>query len=227
MDKGARLLELARRRQAARWPGYKCIGDYHEGAYECDFVSPYTKAAHKLDASVMVLLQDWSCEAELAGPLDPVTQRLGYTPTARTNINLQALLRHHLGLSLADVFATNVFPFVKLGPLNAPIPMRDLIRAAREFVLPQIEIVGARIAVCLGKTAFNAVRVAAAAGSAVTLEDALASPFLIGSTEIWCQAHTGSIGTNNRNRGGVDRVNTDWARMAAAYNNQMQRTRHG
>ena len=58
-DKNARLLALARLRQATRWPGYKSIADYHHGVYECDFVSPYTKTAGNVDAEVMVLLQDW------------------------------------------------------------------------------------------------------------------------------------------------------------------------
>ena len=42
-SKVSRLLGLAKLRQATRWPGYTSIADYHEGAYECDFVSPYTK----------------------------------------------------------------------------------------------------------------------------------------------------------------------------------------
>ena len=62
MDKHAALLELAHRRQAARWPPYKYIGDYHGGAYECEFVSPYTKSAGNRDAKLMVLLQDWSSD---------------------------------------------------------------------------------------------------------------------------------------------------------------------
>ena len=68
MDKRARLLELARERQADRWPGYAAIGDYHEGRYECDFVSPYTRSAANVDAQVMVLLQDWASDASLSGP---------------------------------------------------------------------------------------------------------------------------------------------------------------
>jgi hypothetical protein len=36
------LLELTQKRKASQWPGFKCIGDYHDGKYECDFVSPYS-----------------------------------------------------------------------------------------------------------------------------------------------------------------------------------------
>ena len=45
MKKHKQLLELAQKRQRSRWNGYKCIGDYHGGIYECDYVSPYTKSA--------------------------------------------------------------------------------------------------------------------------------------------------------------------------------------
>ena len=45
MDKHLRLLDLARLRQMTRRLGYRFIGDYHEGRYECDFVSPYTRSA--------------------------------------------------------------------------------------------------------------------------------------------------------------------------------------
>lgn len=224
MEKLARLLQLARHRRSSRWLGYKCIGDYHAGAYECDHVSPYTKSAHNVDASVMVLLQDWASDAWLSGALDQETQRLGYTPAAGTNIQLKSLLQEHLRLGLEDVFATNVFPFVKEGPMNAPIPTRDLVRAAREFALPQVGIVQPLIAVCLGKSGFNAVRLAAGAKAVHTLEEALRSPFFVGPTEVWCQAHTGPIGTNNRNKGGVNRVSSDWARMASAYFARMPET---
>jgi uracil-DNA glycosylase len=224
MDKHAALLELAHRRQAARWPPYKYIGDYQGGAYECEFVSPYTKSARNLNATVMVLLQDWSSDSGLSGELDRDARDLGYTRRSPTNEKLQERLVLHFGFSLRDVYATNVLPFVKVGPMNAPIRKKDLVRAACEFALPQIAIVRPVIAVCLGKAAFNAVRVAAGNNECRLLDEAIASPFVVGSTEIWCQAHTGSIGTNNRNRDDSQRVTKDWARMAEAYNNQMQRT---
>lgn len=224
MDKRAALLELARRRQATRWPPYKCIGDYQEGVYECEFVSPYTKSARNHDAAVMVLGQEWAGDSSLSGPLDPGARDVGYTLGNRTHENLGKRLDFHFGLRLQDVYATNVFPFVKLGRENALIPTKDLVRAARDFALPQIAILQPVIAVCLGKAAFNAVRIAAGNYECRLLDEAIRSPFVVGSTEIWCQAHTGQSGTNNRNRGDPERVKKDWARMAEAYNNQMQRT---
>jgi restriction system protein len=216
-EKDARLLELARRRQTARWQGYKCIGDYHGGAYECDFVSPYTRSAHNVNSELMVLLQDWSSDDVLSGPYLHEGRNLGHDPRRVTNRRLRKLLREHFRLELEQVYATNVFPLIKVGPMTAAIPRRDLERAAREFALPQIQIVGPRLAVCLGKSAFDAVAVAAGGSRADSLADAIARPFEIGRTRVWCQAHTGQQGTNYRNRNGVDQVTKDWALMASAY----------
>ena len=65
LDKQSSLLRLARMRQSTRWPAYKCVGDYRGGVYECDFVSPYTKAGN-VDAEIMVMLQDWSSDDSLS-----------------------------------------------------------------------------------------------------------------------------------------------------------------
>lgn len=224
MDKRAALLDLARRRQATRWPPYKCIGDYQEGVYECDFVSPFTKSAQNHDAMLMVLGQDWAGDVWLSGPLDPGARDVGHTLGNRTHENLVKRLDFHFGFRLQDVYATNVFPFVKPGRENAPIPMKDLARAALEFALTQIAIVRPVIAVCLGKAAFNAVRIAAGHFECRLLDEAIRSPFVVGSTEVWCQAHTGQIGTNNRNRADPARAKDDWARMAEAYNHRIQLT---
>ena len=219
MDKHARLLELARLRQKTRWSPYRCIGDYHEGKYECDFVSPYTKSACNVDSGLMVLLQDWASDDVLGGRflLERIT--VGHDPSRRTNQRLRVLLRRYFRLELEQVYATNVFPFVKLGRMDARIPRQDLVRAAREFALPQIEIVGPRLAVCLGKTAFNAVAVATDHRRAGSLADAIASPFEMGKTQVWCQAHLG--------RNAVDQVAGDWARMASAYKNAWSGSRPG
>lgn len=214
LDKHARLLEVANRRQKSRWPGYKCIGDYHGGVYECEFVSPYTKSAGHVDAELMILLQDWAADDFLSGPVLHDLITVGHDPRRRTNQELRRLLRRHFGLGLEDVYATNVFPFVKLGSMNKQIRRKDLVRAAEEFALPQIEIVGPRLAVCLGKNTFDAVMLAAGRRGTKSLADAIASsPFEIGGTQVWCQAHTGPQGTNYRNRSRVNQVAKDWARM--------------
>jgi hypothetical protein len=48
-----------------------------------------------------------------------------------------------------------------------------------------------------------------------SLAYAIDSPFNIGKVRVWCQAHTGALGQNNRNKGGVDRVSHDWLTMKA------------
>lgn len=217
MDKHARLLKLARFRQESRWSGYRCIGDYYGGIYECDFVSPYTRSAHNVDAELMILLQDWSCDDVLSGPYLHARCTVGHDSDRVTNRRLKDLLHQHFRLELKDVYATNVFPFVKLGAMSASIPIRDLVRAARDFALPQVGIIGPRLAVCLGKAAFDAVALAAGRRRSKSLADAIETPFETGRTQVWCQAHTGPLGTMARNRNGAGQVAKDWARMASAY----------
>jgi hypothetical protein len=215
MDKLARLLTLARKRQESRWPGYRPLVEYHGGAYECDFVSPYTKSAGNVDADVMVMLQDWSSDERLSGPLDRHAAELGHTPSLPTNRNLVELLREHFQVALAEVYGTNLFPFIKVGNLSASISAKDFERAVREFALPQIDIVQPRLLVCLGLNTFNSLRVVLGEPRLKNIAEAIDRPFSYGRTRIWCQSHTGQLGRNNRNRGGVDRVSQDWARMRA------------
>ena len=212
-DKRAELLKLAKLRQATRWPGYNCIGDYHGGAYECEFVSPYTKTAGNVDAEVLVLLQDWSSDESLKEPLCAETAKLGHTPHLLTNRNLTRLLNQTFGLQLSDIYATNLFPFVKRGGMSASISQTDLIEAAKQFALLEIRIVNPKLVICLGLVTFNALRQASGLAPCYPMDLAIKSPFNIGRSRVWCQAHTGALGQNNRNRGRVDRVTADWLRM--------------
>jgi hypothetical protein len=216
MDKRSKLLALAKSRQAARWPNYKCIGDYHSGAYECDFVSPYTKTAGNVNAEIMVMLQDWASDGFLKGPFHESSAKLGHSPTLPTNRTLIRLLKKTFGLALADVYGTNLFPFVKPGDMSGEISERDLVAAARQFALPQIRIIKPKLVVCLGLATFNALRRACDLSPYQVLSSANESPFIIGTAQVWCQAHTGARGQNNRNKSGLDRVSDDWLRMKAS-----------
>jgi uracil-DNA glycosylase len=186
------------------------LADYHDGAYEKDFVSPYTASAGNVDATVMILLQDWSSDESLRGHFDPETALLGLTPSLPTNRNLSRLLQEHFGLTLDHTYATNLFPFIKPGALNAPIPARAVMRAAREFAIPQMEIVRPRLLICLGLLTGNAIRRALGIEPARRLDAAIADPFSYRDTRVWCQAHTGGLGQNLRGRA---RVAQDWEAM--------------
>lgn len=86
----------------------------------------------------------------LSGTFNAERARYGHDPDRKTNVRLRDLLRRHLGLQLEDTYGTNLFPFIKTGDISASIPAADLRRAAREFVMPQVEIVNPRLVVALG-----------------------------------------------------------------------------
>ena len=213
------LAELARQRRCSVPYGYRGIGEYHGGAYECDHVSPYTKSAGNVDARMMLLLQDWCSHEFLEGALEPALIELGHLPTLPTNRNLKLLLAEHLNLELADTFATNLFPFIKPGKMTSSVPAKDLATAARDYAIPQIRIVAPTIVVCLGKAVWDAIRRALEMKPSPSLAQAIESPFALDDIEVWAQSHPGGLGRARRNRGGKDRVSRDWAQMARAFQN--------
>ena len=95
MNKEKKLLKLATLRQNTRYDGYNTIADYENGFYECEFVSPYSKSAHNVNADVFVVLQDWSSDENMHRKCKE-TNRLGYTPSVYTNRKLIELLKEHL-----------------------------------------------------------------------------------------------------------------------------------
>ena len=89
----------------------------------------------------MVLLQDWASDDFLIKPVRPDIADCGHDPSNVTNVRLKALLRTHFGLEFEDIYATNVFPFIKPGGMSGAIKAADFGRAMREFAIPQLEIV--------------------------------------------------------------------------------------
>jgi hypothetical protein len=211
--KNKQLFALAQKRKQMRYDGYNAIGDYHGGIYECNYVSPYTKSAGNINAKVMIVLQDWCSEDFFKKDVCSETLKYGYTPSIQTNINLKRLLKEHFELDFKDIYATNLFPYIKFGAMNAPIKPSDLRRAALDFTLPLIDIIRPNLVVCLGKSVFDAIRSVCGEGSVKNMEQAIQSHFPWKGAEIWCQAHAGRLGKNNRNKGNIDRVSVDWKCM--------------
>lgn len=218
-DKHQQLLKLGKKRQDAPVPpGYHSIGYYHNGAYESEYVTPYTKSAKNADATLAIMLQDWSSHDSLRDTFDPDVQRLGYTPASPTNVNLIQLLKIHFRLSLSETFATNLFPFIKPGRMTTNIPVGLMSSAAGEFAMPQIQVVRPKLLICLGISVFNTLRRFHGLRQIANLEEGISQPFLDNHTWYWCQAHTGALGFINReHHGGTGSVACDWAKMAASY----------
>lgn len=211
------LKALGALRKSQAYAGYKNIGDFEGGAYESEWVSPYTKSASNVDASILVLLLDWSSEGHLM-KATPSERRdmavLGHTPGLDTNVNLRRLLMAHLGQRIEDTFATNLFPFIKPTTMSEKIPPAILEMAAIEFAIPQIQIVNPKLVVCLGKDVFNSMRSLNSLRPIANLNEARASAFDAWGTTFWCQAHTGYFGTMTREREGAGTIDRDWAGMA-------------
>jgi uracil-DNA glycosylase len=216
-SKQSLLAALALKRQSTHRPGYKNLHELAGGAYECQFVSPYSKTAGNVDSDLFVFLQDLSSEEQFSGAQDQDTINLGYTPSVKTNTNLIRLLSVHFNRSLADIYASNVFPLIKSGGMSARIPLDDLSWAAAEFALPQIEIVRPRLTIVLGVAAFDAILDAAGHPYSQSLGAAIEEPFEYKGSKIWCQAHTGR---GAGNRGSAAQIARDWRTMANWYYNQ-------
>lgn len=210
------LDRLVKKRQLREnvYPGYFSIGHFHDGVYECNYVSPYTKSAGNLNAKVFIMLQDWASSDAFKEEISRDSIEYGHEIARFTNSNLKALLQQHFGLKLSQTYGTNVFPFIKPGRMNAPISQRLLKTAAVEYGLPQIDIIKPRLVICLGKDTFNALRASLGLDKVMTVGEGIEQPFTYRKTVIWLQAHTGRLGQNNRNRRGVNRVHDDWQRMA-------------
>jgi hypothetical protein len=213
VNKLKKLKALGRQRKLDRWKGYKCIGDYHGGKYECAFVSPYTKSAKNVDSPIVVLLQDWSSDEALRRPFSSDVAEKGYYPPLPTNRRLIELLKVHFQRALNEVFATNLFPFIKMGQISSAIPIDDFVKAAKAYAIPQIKIVCPTLVICLGLIPFNALRIACGEQPVYPMASAIRNPFTLGKSYVWCQAHTGARGQSNRGR---ERVSLDWNRMKKA-----------
>jgi uracil-DNA glycosylase len=133
------------------------LSDFHNGYYECDHVSPWSISACNVDAELMLIGQDWASSEILKREPDEKRRGIGQDWSSLTNSNLREFLKH-MRLGFSETYATNLFPFIKLGAKDAPIPFRDLVRCARTYAIPQIETVSPRIAICLGGRTFDAIR---------------------------------------------------------------------
>lgn len=156
MEKIEDLKKLGTLRKSKTYPEYANLAQFHDGVYETDWVSPYTKSACNVNSAIFLVLQDWASADFLSRPeIDSDSVKFGHTTWRPTNRNLKSVLKSVYSLDLSDVFATNLFPYVKSGDMSKSIPQSDLNRAFDEFCWPQVRIVSPKLVVCLGSAVFN------------------------------------------------------------------------
>ncbi|TPN53904.1 hypothetical protein [Mesorhizobium sp. B1-1-7] len=193
---------------------YSKIGDFHGSAFDFDdHVVPWSKTASNLSPRIMLIAQDWASEDFLSGEFDQDQFEFGYTPSLPSNQNLFRLLREHLHTTFEETFATDAFVFIKPGNMTETINIRDMRRSAFEYALPQIEIIKPRVVLCIGSSAYNAIRFSQGCRYASIASSLGEAPLRVGSIPVFGVHHTGGLATLFA--GGPEAQDRQWARLAA------------
>jgi uracil-DNA glycosylase len=150
---------VAERKRCRACAGLRNPADGDLAALDADEIGPWTRLHGDLDASVVVVGQDWG---DVRYYLDNKGLDNLRNPTTRT---LEGLLRGAgLEVSLAEygtgpggLFLTNAILCLKDGGLQAPVDPAWFAACGPRFLRRQIEIVAPRAVVTLGKMALDAV----------------------------------------------------------------------
>jgi uracil-DNA glycosylase len=150
-------LALAMARSATEWSPYLQPEDF--GYDFREWVSPYTKGAHHI-GGVALVLQDWASEEGLRKAHDPAIQAIGRSVKRRTNQVLECVLGRVFGLSIAQVYATNAFPFVKPNGMSSHIRKTDVQRSVEQFTRQELKLARPTQVISLGAAAFDSLQAA-------------------------------------------------------------------
>jgi uracil-DNA glycosylase len=214
------VLNIGRKRLQDRLPdpSYSCFQDYHGGAYDGPWPTPWTKSAHNVMTKVMVVGLDWDSRDNLSLPLNPVWAELGQNPELWTNRNIKSLLRTHFGLEWEETYATDLFVFVKPGGMSSNIRGDFLAYSRNSYNVPEIKAVEASLILCLGRRVYNLLRNHPEAKGKklpsryVSVREAIAhdEEVFIGGSLLIPLTHTGAMGINMA--GGLAGVAHEWER---------------
>lgn len=191
-------------------------------AYDSDQVGPWTQWQGDLDASLMIVGQDWGGEKYF------IKIQGREEDTNPTNRNLCELLRS-IGFSIelpnqpqsitTGLFFTNAVLCCKRGGLVGPVPSQAVGNCSRHFLARQIELVRPKAVATLGYEAYRSVCYAYGYFPVSTISEAIASPDLLtigyGSTLVPVH-HCGHYGTSRRR---LTEHKHDWQRIATVLRN--------
>ncbi len=221
---------MARERQVTELEGFHSLGELFGGAAECQFVSPWTRAAGNIDARVMVIGLEGARYTEIAQiTVRNEVRQLGYNPFDREHIYLDHLLQRYLGRHRSECYLTTVLNHVRPKGVRT-IPKRVLVEQARRFTIAEIRIVRPAIAICLGKlVSYGVLR--ASGRIARSFADVRRRPFRFDETLVWCVSATGFHGLVTRRNGGFragrQAIERDWEMIAGSMGNAPLRAAGG
>ena len=194
--------------------GYMQVEAFNHGGFNTkEFVSPWNLAANNVNSKIMLVGQDWASVEKIKYFSNEVW-RVGYDSKLRTNKNLTRLLLECFDLNFSDIYATNLFPFIKPGSMSARIPTKLMKYSAQNYTLHEISIVKPKLVICLGQRVYE-VLVHATSGQRKNWRQSLDDkPSFLEST-IVASPHTGSYG--ERNIGGFSELKSHWLKIACIY----------
>ena len=216
-----KILRLAEKRKSDSISqinsSYRQVSDFYDGVLdESGYVSPWTKSASNVNSPIMIVAQDWISSDALEKKLNQNLVSLGYDPELPTNKNLASLLKRHFGVGFHEVYATNLFVFVKPGSMSANIPGKLLEYSAQTYTLTEIEIVDPKMVICLGSKTYQVISRSCEKRSAWL-------PFVQKVNAFWFKnicvvgvPHAGALGTANA--GGKASVDAIWSDVVDIFN---------
>jgi hypothetical protein len=115
-------------------------------------------------------------------------------------------------VGFADVYATDVFVFIKPGKMGERIPSLDLKRSAEEYGIPQIRIINPNYVICIGSSTYNSIRSVCGLTYMPIKRSFSEKPLEIGKSKIVAVHHTG--GSATAYQGGPKEQDKEWSQIA-------------
>jgi hypothetical protein len=196
--------------------GFANVSEFHSGIFDSiDFPTPWTIGAQNVNSKLMIVAQDWASTSWLSNPSNIKYAKLGHDPRLLTNKNIEFYL-NLFGLTFADTYATNAFPYIKVGHLSARIKDKYFQVAIKECLLPQIKIIQPRMIICLGSQVYNGLR-RTMGMKPISIKKGHEEEFDHCGIKLYGAFHPGGLGTANA--GGKDAALEQWLILSEKYKN--------
>ena len=189
------------------------VETWHKDCFN-SYVTPFTKSACNYDSPIMIVAQDWGSSDSMI-KISQSDKVLGYTPNLSTNKNLHILLNKFFKLRFDQVYATNLFVFIKPGSISSRISNKLLDYSAKKYTAKEIELVTPKLVICLGAATYSRL-VFALTNASRKWSESLDNPINYKGSYIVGVPHTGGLGTAKA--GGFSAIEAIWKKVADFYN---------